>query len=144
MPHFRPFNATAARADDTVVNDVELPPWARQSPELFVRVMKEALESDFVSAHLHQWIGSTSSSATSSRYITQPFTSAAECRRQDAARHRVAGGVSVCSLSICYGISTTRVPAVVVVVVVVGVEGGACSSTRLARWCSCWGGRTVS
>ena len=37
------------------VDDVALPPWA-SSPEEFVRLHREALESDFVSAQLHQWI----------------------------------------------------------------------------------------
>lgn len=37
------------------VQDVELPPWA-SSPEEFIRINREALESDFVSEHLHEWI----------------------------------------------------------------------------------------
>lgn len=41
--------------DGTIVDDVELPPWAT-SPEEFIRINMEALESDFVSQHLHQWI----------------------------------------------------------------------------------------
>jgi hypothetical protein len=36
--------------------DVVLPPWARGSSKEFVRLMRAALESDFVSAHLHLWI----------------------------------------------------------------------------------------
>ena len=39
-----------------VVDDVVLPPWAAGSPELFVRFNAEALESEYVSAHLHEWI----------------------------------------------------------------------------------------
>ena len=39
-----------------VVDDVVLPPWAAGSPELFVRLNAEALESPYVSAHLHEWI----------------------------------------------------------------------------------------
>ncbi|XP_070845191.1 lipopolysaccharide-responsive and beige-like anchor protein isoform X1 [Chaetodon trifascialis] len=41
--------------DSTVVSDVELPPWAK-SPEEFVRINRLALESEFVSCQLHQWI----------------------------------------------------------------------------------------
>uniref|UniRef100_A0A8C6LR58 Neurobeachin n=1 Tax=Nothobranchius furzeri TaxID=105023 RepID=A0A8C6LR58_NOTFU len=41
--------------DNTVVSDVELPPWAK-SPEDFVRINQQALESEFVSCQLHQWI----------------------------------------------------------------------------------------
>ncbi|WFD27181.1 beige protein-like 1 [Malassezia nana] len=38
------------------IDDVELPPWAHGDPFLFVQKHREALESDFVSAHLHEWI----------------------------------------------------------------------------------------
>jgi hypothetical protein len=38
-----------------LVNDVELPPWA-SSPEEFIRINREALESEYVSQHLHEWI----------------------------------------------------------------------------------------
>ncbi|XP_029462161.1 neurobeachin-like protein 1 isoform X2 [Rhinatrema bivittatum] len=38
-----------------VVNDVVLPKWA-QSPEDFICKHRKALESDYVSAHLHEWI----------------------------------------------------------------------------------------
>uniref|UniRef100_A0A8C1KFS1 Neurobeachin-like protein 2 n=1 Tax=Cyprinus carpio TaxID=7962 RepID=A0A8C1KFS1_CYPCA len=37
------------------VNDVLLPPWA-SSPEDFIRKHRKALESEHVSAHLHEWI----------------------------------------------------------------------------------------
>ncbi len=37
------------------VDDVVLPPWA-ESPEHFVALHRAALESDFVSQHLHKWI----------------------------------------------------------------------------------------
>ncbi|XP_034520955.1 neurobeachin isoform X4 [Ailuropoda melanoleuca] len=43
------------REDDVVVNDVGLPPWAKK-PEDFVRINRMALESEFVSCQLHQWI----------------------------------------------------------------------------------------
>lgn len=35
---------------------MELPPWARGSPDEFVRLQREALECDHVSEHLHEWI----------------------------------------------------------------------------------------
>ncbi|XP_007902212.1 lipopolysaccharide-responsive and beige-like anchor protein isoform X1 [Callorhinchus milii] len=41
--------------DGTVVSDVELPPWAK-APEEFIRINRLALESEFVSCQLHQWI----------------------------------------------------------------------------------------
>ncbi|CAN9510262.1 unnamed protein product [Ophioblennius macclurei] len=41
--------------DGSVVSDVDLPPWAK-SPEEFVRINRLALESEFVSCQLHQWI----------------------------------------------------------------------------------------
>ncbi|XP_030207638.1 lipopolysaccharide-responsive and beige-like anchor protein isoform X2 [Gadus morhua] len=41
--------------DGTAVSDVELPPWAK-TPEEFVRINRLALESEFVSCQLHQWI----------------------------------------------------------------------------------------
>ncbi|XP_063161768.1 neurobeachin isoform X1 [Candoia aspera] len=44
-----------AREDEATVNDVELPPWAKK-PEDFVRINRMALESEFVSCQLHQWI----------------------------------------------------------------------------------------
>ncbi|KAJ3215649.1 Neurobeachin-like protein 1 [Dinochytrium kinnereticum] len=37
------------------VNDVVLPEWA-SSPEEFIRIHREALEGDYVSEHLHEWI----------------------------------------------------------------------------------------
>ncbi|XP_055616828.1 neurobeachin isoform X21 [Toxorhynchites rutilus septentrionalis] len=43
------------REDGNNVGDVELPPWAK-TPEEFVRINRMALESEFVSCQLHQWI----------------------------------------------------------------------------------------
>jgi len=38
------------------IGDVILPPWARGSAEEFVRINRAALESEYVSLHLHAWI----------------------------------------------------------------------------------------
>ncbi|KAI0172638.1 beach-domain-containing protein [Hypoxylon sp. FL1284] len=38
------------------VNNVELPPWAKGDPKIFVAKHREALESPYVSQNLHQWI----------------------------------------------------------------------------------------
>ena len=38
------------------IDHVELPPWAHDNPDTFVQVMRQALESDYVSQHLHLWI----------------------------------------------------------------------------------------
>ena len=42
--------------DGTKVDEVMLPPWANASPETFIQVHHQALESDFVSSQLHLWI----------------------------------------------------------------------------------------
>eukprot|EP01083_Nonionella_stella_P006087 17617_1 len=44
------------QSDGVFVNDVKLPPWAHQSPQTFIVTMRSALESEHVSAHLHEWI----------------------------------------------------------------------------------------
>lgn len=49
------FDMGKKQEKDVPVDDVILPPWA-SSPEEFVRKNREALESDYVSAHLHEWI----------------------------------------------------------------------------------------
>ena len=35
---------------------IHLPAWAKNDPKEFIRVHREALESDYVSANLHKWI----------------------------------------------------------------------------------------
>ncbi|KFO71016.1 WD repeat- and FYVE domain-containing protein 4, partial [Cuculus canorus] len=42
--------------DGTVLGDVQLPPWADGDPHKFILLHRQALESDYVSAHLHHWI----------------------------------------------------------------------------------------
>ncbi|KAI4877629.1 hypothetical protein NFI96_022988 [Prochilodus magdalenae] len=42
--------------DGTSLGDVVLPPWAKGDPHEFIRMHREALESDYVSANLHLWI----------------------------------------------------------------------------------------
>ena len=38
------------------IDSVALPPWAKGDPKIFVAKHREALESDYVSQHLHAWI----------------------------------------------------------------------------------------
>ncbi|XP_038062031.1 WD repeat and FYVE domain-containing protein 3-like isoform X2 [Patiria miniata] len=38
------------------LGDIILPPWAKGDPREFIRMHREALECDFVSMHLHEWI----------------------------------------------------------------------------------------
>lgn len=38
------------------IDTVDLPPWAKGDPKIFISKHREALESDHVSQHLHQWI----------------------------------------------------------------------------------------
>lgn len=47
------FGATQAGSR---IDDVDLPPWAKGDPRLFVQKNMEALECEYVSARLHHWI----------------------------------------------------------------------------------------
>lgn len=38
------------------IDTVQLPPWAKGDPKIFIARHREALESDYVSQHLHLWI----------------------------------------------------------------------------------------
>ncbi|EED88977.1 predicted protein, partial [Thalassiosira pseudonana CCMP1335] len=38
------------------VHDLTLPPWAKGDPKRFIRIHRQALESDYVSRNLHQWL----------------------------------------------------------------------------------------
>ncbi|KAL4566093.1 hypothetical protein LXL04_030203 [Taraxacum kok-saghyz] len=44
------------KQDGEPLNDVGLPPWAKGSPEEFISLNREALESEYVSSNLHHWI----------------------------------------------------------------------------------------
>uniref|UniRef100_A0A8C1A0U4 WD repeat and FYVE domain containing 3 n=1 Tax=Cyprinus carpio carpio TaxID=630221 RepID=A0A8C1A0U4_CYPCA len=45
-----------SKQNGTKLGDVILPPWAKGDPREFIRLHREALECDYVSAHLHEWI----------------------------------------------------------------------------------------
>ncbi|BHF65210.1 Neurobeachin-like protein 1 [Sparganum proliferum] len=49
------FDLGRLQVNGEVVNDVELPTWA-STPEEFIRIHRGVLESDYVSANLHNWI----------------------------------------------------------------------------------------
>lgn len=44
------------RFDGSTVNHVQLPIWAKNSPEIFTSKLREALESEYVSRNLNHWI----------------------------------------------------------------------------------------
>ncbi|KAM0841856.1 hypothetical protein ACQ4PT_058739 [Festuca glaucescens] len=44
------------KQDGELLGDVALPPWAKGSPEEFIHINREALESEYVSSNLHHWI----------------------------------------------------------------------------------------
>ncbi|XP_041447245.1 WD repeat and FYVE domain-containing protein 3 isoform X2 [Xenopus laevis] len=44
------------KQNGTKLGDVILPPWAKGDPRELIRVHREALECDYVSSHLHEWI----------------------------------------------------------------------------------------
>ncbi|KAK6542611.1 hypothetical protein TWF694_006555 [Orbilia ellipsospora] len=50
------FNFGNRQATGTPVDDVVLPPWAKGDPKIFIAKHREALESPYVSEHLHDWI----------------------------------------------------------------------------------------
>ncbi|XP_013384976.1 neurobeachin-like protein 1 [Lingula anatina] len=49
------FDLGKLQVSNKEVNDVQLPAWA-QTPEEFISKHRDALESDYVSAYLHEWI----------------------------------------------------------------------------------------
>ncbi|XP_078070095.1 WD repeat and FYVE domain-containing protein 3 isoform X4 [Mustelus asterias] len=44
------------KQNGTKLGDVLLPAWAKGDPREFIRVHRQALECDYVSSHLHEWI----------------------------------------------------------------------------------------
>jgi hypothetical protein len=44
------------RSDSSRIDDVQLPPWAKGDPAIFIAKQREALESPYVSQTLHHWI----------------------------------------------------------------------------------------
>jgi hypothetical protein len=50
------YNFGATQSTGETVNDVALPPWAKGDPQIFIAKHREALESPYVSMHLHKWI----------------------------------------------------------------------------------------
>lgn len=50
------FNFGQRQGDGGSVDNVELPPWAKGDPKIFIAKNREALESPYVTAHLHEWI----------------------------------------------------------------------------------------
>lgn len=44
------------RQNKKKVGDVKIPKWANGDPDVFLKIMREALESEYVSQNLHHWI----------------------------------------------------------------------------------------
>lgn len=50
------YNFGTRQGNGGAIDTVQLPPWAKGDPKIFVAKNREALESPYVSQHLHQWI----------------------------------------------------------------------------------------
>ncbi|KAI1299170.1 hypothetical protein EDD11_006490 [Mortierella claussenii] len=50
------FNFGTLQTTGEQIDHVKLPPWAKDDPKIFIEKHREALECDYVSAHLHEWI----------------------------------------------------------------------------------------
>lgn len=50
------FDFGLRQGDGGAIDTVVLPPWAKGDPKIFIAKNREALESEHVSKHLHQWI----------------------------------------------------------------------------------------
>jgi hypothetical protein len=44
------------KSNGIIVDDVQLPKWAKGNAQEFIRLHRAALECDYVSAHLHEWV----------------------------------------------------------------------------------------
>ncbi|KAF9901263.1 hypothetical protein EC991_006368 [Linnemannia zychae] len=50
------FNFGTLQTTGEQIDHVALPPWAKDDPKIFIEKHREALECEYVSAHLHEWI----------------------------------------------------------------------------------------
>jgi hypothetical protein len=50
------FNFGTKQGTGETIDSVNLPPWAHGDPKVFIHKHREALESEFVSGNLHNWI----------------------------------------------------------------------------------------
>ena len=50
------FIVAGCKQNGVQLGDVVLPPWAKEDPREFIRMHRLALECDYVSHHLHEWI----------------------------------------------------------------------------------------
>lgn len=50
------FTFAGCKQNGVQLGDIVLPPWAKEDPREFIRMHRLALECDFVSQHLHEWI----------------------------------------------------------------------------------------
>ncbi|KAL8955686.1 MAG: hypothetical protein Q9193_006552, partial [Seirophora villosa] len=50
------FDFGQRQGDGETIDTVSLPPWAKGDPKIFIAKNREALESEYVSKHLHHWI----------------------------------------------------------------------------------------
>jgi hypothetical protein len=50
------FNFGTLQTTNEQIDHVKLPPWAKGDPKIFIERHREALECEYVSAHLHEWI----------------------------------------------------------------------------------------
>jgi len=56
LQNINKYNFGSKEGTGEVVNDVKLPPWAKDDPKIFIARNREALESPYVTANLHSWI----------------------------------------------------------------------------------------